>query len=610
MQMVPVFAAVAGTAAVLITVAAHGAAITGVGLAMRRAFVPPGERTLIFGDLFASFWAGVSVTLILLQTWHLVFPIQWPVAAIVWGIGIAGLMASRRELWAWLRGRHSPVASGVAVLAMAWVANRATGPVMAYDAGLYHLSAIRWAREYPLVLGLGNLHGRLAFNNSSLLLAAMLEVGPWVGRSSHLVNPLLMLPMLMRVARSAVAVCTAGAERLVGARRTYHAFNLLLLTPMIAMALRREFSSPDTDTPAALAAMAAASILVDTFTRPPSSHSDDAFRLLAIVGAAASSVTIKLSMAVFSGSLVVILLVYAALDARARLNRPLLSVAGPAIGAGMFAAALLGVWMIRGVGLSGYVLYPSSASSAPCEWRVPVQLVDSERDKVHVWARQYYEPHPSQPLAGMRWFKEWAGSLRRRALYDVLAPLAITVLATAWLVGARLVGKLPARPAVLWILGVPCGFAIAFWFVEAPAPRFASQLFWIAAAVTAGAALASARLPARQFADVALVIAVAPALLLVRQHALRAWLETPTTASVAHAFLNPAGPDLGVFGDHPVIEVVPFVTAWGLSVNVPKAGDQCWDAPLPCTPYPRRQLRTRRPGDVASGFVLDGVPEQ
>jgi hypothetical protein len=522
MPIVPLFAAVAGTAAVLATVAAYGAVITGVGLAVRRAYVRPGEQALAFGDLFACFWAGVSVVLLLLQAWHLVLPIRWPVTLIVFAVGLAGLIWSRRELWTWLRGHHSPVATAVAILAAAWVANRATGPIVAYDAGLYHLTAVRWAREYPLVIGLGNLHGRLAFNNSSMLLAAMLEVGPWVGRSSHLLNPLLMLPLLMRVSRSAVAVCASRAERLVGARRAYHAFNVMLLTPVVALALRKEFSSPDTDTPAALAAMAAASIVVDTFTRPRSNESDDAFRLLAVVATATSAATIKLSMAVFSASLVVILLVYAAIDARARSGRPLLSVAGPAVGAALFAAILLGVWTTRGVLLSGYALYPSSAISVPLKWRIPAALVDSDRDKVHLWAQQYFEPHPAESLAGMKWFIAWAPSLRRRALYDVLAPLAIGAIATSWLAGARLLGRLRTFPPVAWILGVPCIFAIAFWFVEAPAPRFASQLFWTFAAVTAGTALASTRLSARKFADVTLVIAIAPAVMLVRQHALRA----------------------------------------------------------------------------------------
>ena len=41
----------------------------------------------------------------------------------------------------------------------------------------------------------------------------------------------------------------------------------------------------------------------------------------------------------------------------------------------------------------------------------------------------------------------------------------------------------------------------------------------------------------------------------------------------------------------------------GLIVYVPVEGDQCWDAPLPCTPYFNSGLRLRVPGKIASGFT-------
>jgi hypothetical protein len=62
------------------------------------------------------------------------------------------------------------------------------------------------------------------------------------------------------------------------------------------------------------------------------------------------------------------------------------------------------------------------------------------------------------------------------------------------------------------------------------------------------------------------------------------------------------------------VPVVPFVTASGLVVNVPARTydpppgmpNACWRAPIPCTPNPAPNLRLRRPGDLASGFAVDG----
>lgn len=44
---------------------------------------------------------------------------------------------------------------------------------MHYDSDLYHAQSIRWIEECGVVKGLGNLHGRLAYNSSSFVLSAM-----------------------------------------------------------------------------------------------------------------------------------------------------------------------------------------------------------------------------------------------------------------------------------------------------------------------------------------------------------------------------------------------------------------------------------------------------
>jgi hypothetical protein len=54
----------------------------------------------------------------------------------------------------------------------------------------------------------------------------------------------------------------------------------------------------------------------------------------------------------------------------------------------------------------------------------------------------------------------------------------------------------------------------------------------------------------------------------------------------------------------PVADLMQKVTDSGLRIWVPVAGDQTWNAPLPATPYFRRDLRLRGQ-DLAQGFVLE-----
>ncbi|MDE7247460.1 MAG: hypothetical protein K2N43_06205 [Lachnospiraceae bacterium] len=54
-----------------------------------------------------------------------------------------------------------------------------------YDTGLYHAQSIRWIEEYGVVKGLGNLHGRLAYNSSSFALSALYSMAFLGGASLH-----------------------------------------------------------------------------------------------------------------------------------------------------------------------------------------------------------------------------------------------------------------------------------------------------------------------------------------------------------------------------------------------------------------------------------------
>jgi hypothetical protein len=42
------------------------------------------------------------------------------------------------------------------------------------------------------------------------------------------------------------------------------------------------------------------------------------------------------------------------------------------------------------------------------------------------------------------------------------------------------------------------------------------------------------------------------------------------------------------------VRVVQRETIEGVEIYTPAEGDQCWSAPLPCTPYFNRDLRVRR----------------
>jgi len=164
-------------------------------------------------------WLGWAVTLFLFQILHLFLPITASVAipVIVFGIAfsVSEILAVFRR---WPR-KSSSLALLVVVLlvflALAiWIASRSMLAPTNTDSGGYHFCAIRWINSYPIVHGLGNLHGRLAFNQSFFLYVAALNIYPYFGHGHAVANSFLLLLM--------IATC------LDSLRPVFRCFNLLI----------------------------------------------------------------------------------------------------------------------------------------------------------------------------------------------------------------------------------------------------------------------------------------------------------------------------------------------------------------------------------------------
>ncbi|MCW8140390.1 MAG: hypothetical protein KIT58_15940, partial [Planctomycetota bacterium] len=176
---------------VLVSWLVLGALLVGVARLVRRAF--HWRSTDILGDV----WVGYGATLAALQLWHLVAPIG-PGAFVVFSIaGGAGLLLTGARPGR-LRARLRGGAFALSFLLALVLALRALSVAAIYDTGLYHLSSVRWLMEAPIVPGLGNLHGRLAFNNSSFLWNALVKAGPWDALAIHVGQGTLLLPLIVR----------------------------------------------------------------------------------------------------------------------------------------------------------------------------------------------------------------------------------------------------------------------------------------------------------------------------------------------------------------------------------------------------------------------------
>jgi hypothetical protein len=436
--------------------------------------------------LFDSIWVGLALTMLGLMLWHFVFPLSTAFGAFS-ALSIAAVVAERRWFRPLLLVRsHLPAALGAVVL-VAWTANHslAAGGMDDYN---YEFQAVRWFFEHPLVPGLANVHGRLGFNNSHHLLAALLSTGPWSGRVNNIVNGFVVSLALVYVFVALIRVQDASRTSAV------RIFAAVLFAPTVGLVLFGIFGPAISTLKADVFVTAGIVILSCILVRfAESDPGTPEYRVTAATAilVACLLTTVKLSAATFCAVVllaVMIHLVRAARNSRTGHNFPRVIV-----GAGVAGSLLLACFVARGYVLSGYPLYPSSAFALDVDWRVPAAQAEADRVFIKTWS-QLRPTYDLASVAGREWVRGWLNSLVLTQKLSIVLPVVVLLTLAGQRVrpgkGSDILLGVGARPVnwALAVLGAASICALAVWFTQAPAARFASVYFWIllAAVITSG----------------------------------------------------------------------------------------------------------------------------
>ncbi len=574
------------------------ASLTGIGLGVRRLFV---QHAPDWDTCALAFWHGFGMVILFLLLWNFLFPVNGVAMLLVLVAGGAGIVAVAPVLPGMVgtAGSPPPLAWVLAMLAGLWLANLATGPFTSWDGGLYHVQAVQWASQYPVVHGIANLYGPLAFNNSSFLYAALLDSGPWQGRAFHLANGALVFAFLWQLIVAGTRIVRAR-----GVSDSRDVYLIVLLVPLVKLAMDGRLADFNTDLPATLVVLVAGAALYAQLSVPAGDAAERDHRLVGMAILLSTIVCLKTSVGSFS-MFALPVAGYAwwrdRLAGPAGPRRPLVWTAGLVL---VFAVA----WTARGVIMSGYPLFPLSLFGLPVDWKAPAEHAAAEVANI-----VYTELEFSWHLG-----RDWLRQLVLAKPSTVLLPSCLAALAgTVLVLAGRKPGHGPAlrRDPGAWLLLVPALAAILIWFLVAPSLRYAMPLFWTLAAllISRVCLLFEERLAGhgRRLVAAALLAGLLP----LANGLLRAAHQENSgllDSLLEHAVSRP-GPDAGF---HPVMQapaIKPFVTASGLVLNTPDPDTpgmtqvKCWDLPLPCTPNPAANLVLRVPGQLQHGFRVDGA---
>ena len=151
----------------------------------------------------------------------------------------------------------------------------------------------------------------------------------------------------------------------------------------------------------------------------------------------------------------------------------------------------------------------------------------------------------------------------------------------------------PSRPVWLeWSVLLPLVLVLLYWFFSAPDLRFANASFFLLLVSTLLLFFAAAQ---RTFKPKFYLLLFVLGVLIGNLQYLRIYaLNFNTLADIS-------------WSGYQAVPQVALTQVWtdsGLMLYTPRDGEQCWDAPLPCTPYVNLTLSLREADDLSSGFVV------
>jgi hypothetical protein len=449
-------------------------------------------------------------------------------------------------------------------------------PPANHDFENYYLQTLKWLENYAVVPGLGNLHGRLAFNSSFFQVSAFFSFYSWLGRPVLAVNGFLYLLLALTISqfsRSGNGFLTAFGLLLLGVPFSLFASWFSSGTPDIAIM--------------GLEVFIFLFLLERIFAAAPGDQDFANCLLLLLIF---TCLTIKLSSLPIAGAIVY--LVYTRQIAFSR--KWLFLVLG-------LVSVILVPWLVRNVIQTGYLIYPlPDIDLFDFDWKVPQRKVIFEKEFILYFARaQGVDWSTVVPYSFSDWFPVWWKGLRPEFqglfLAALVSPFALAVL--SFLRSRQKKTVIPfVRPFFVWLVSFS---GVVFWFYNAPEPRFGIVFILFSGLLPLFFWLQQYLLPYYKPVTVAVVIIFAAITLTGLRDDV--YQLRHNTARVREQLVLPAK-----IGAAPLeSEYVGSIKVWVPMERIENTGVRhfCWDAPLPCTQEFDATLELRG-RDIAEGFRI------
>ena len=444
------------------------------------------------------------------------------------------------------------------------------------DTGIYHAQMIHWYEDYGVVKGLGNLQQHFAYNSSSLAYAAVFSMKWLVGQSLHGTNGFLQAFLVVWAVRG-----LRGFWR----RKNHLADGCRFAILVYALVVSERIMSPATDFSSMYLVLWVVCIWADLLTGDKNAEFGQIHGYALLSVAAVFVATCKLS----AGCLVILALYPFVKLLRRRQWKSIFIY--------IFCGVLvLAPWLIRNVLISGWLLYPFTALDLfHVDWKIPAEYVQHDSDQIKVWGRCLYDVAriDESPLS---WFPVWWAEKRREEMMlligNVIA-LAGLALGGVYTVFVRR-EKLPWDKMMLYVATL-C--SIAGWFLTAPFIRYGLAFLLLLPCMVIGEWIRPIRMgPVRILSGFGCVGVFL---------CLGMFWDYYVLFNLVWIKQNMGSRYYMVQQDYDLPEVYPYEIEGGLTVYIPKQGENISYYAFPGDAYQSMAERVKMRGEnIRDGFMM------
>lgn len=327
-----------------------------------------------------------------------------------------------------------------------------------YDALTYYFTTITWYKAYPVIPGHTNLFVYLGFNQTWFLFAALWEQTFLKNASFFLSAFLLGWFSWFQCLR---------LLHIINFRKKNHSSRVLFPLVSLYLALSSiHISSPAPD----VAVMVITLEIIWCLGLMLFKRKLNRGRLEWVLLLGVAFVSVKLSMIGLCIGLGILWVKSAFQEGLTQLKASWVWA--------VLVTGFMGIWMFRGVLLSGYPLFPSPLLSVQVPWLVPERIPVTFTQYILQFARIKMHGQFLEEYAGLNWLPIWFQSYK----YNISLLLFIGGI-LAFYTYKIFSAKVPRLNS--WLI-LPLFSAIVFWFVSAPDPRFIVGVLWGGAALGLG----------------------------------------------------------------------------------------------------------------------------